>query len=214
MNSAEDIFEAESRKFENRLTEKERASYKTTTLEDVKATILQIQTSQNSTKTLMDTSRVKNFLEAMEQFGQVIDIFANSNVYVSFVWGPVKLLLLAARNWADLYDALLDAYRDIGESLPLLKGFGEVFSSDPQLQCYLAWIYADILKFHQEAQVIFRRSSKRHPFKFRSYFQGCKRCSKHFGKISTCASRVSCRTYSGTNVKSRFKRSSAAPSIP
>jgi hypothetical protein len=149
MTSAVDIFEAECRKFELRLTEKERVEFRSTTLEDVKAAINRIQQSQQSTKTLMDSSRLKNFLDIMEQFGKVIDIFVNASVYVAFVWGPIKFLLLAARNLTDSYDTLLEAYKDIGESLPQLEGFGSLFCSDPRMQSLLACIYVDILKFHR-----------------------------------------------------------------
>ena len=159
MSSALEIFEAESRKFELRLTEKERAEFRSTSLEDVKTTIMQTQHSQVSTKNLMDSSRLKQFLEGMEQSALVIEVFANSSIYVGFVWGPIKFLLLAARHWTDSYDTLLDAYKDIGECLPQLEGFGHIFSSDLQMQCYLAWIYADILKFHRAAHRWFQGPS-------------------------------------------------------
>jgi hypothetical protein len=160
MSSAQDIFEDEGKKFELRLTEKERVDYKSTTLQDVKRTITQIQQMQQSTKTLMDSSRLRSFIEAMEQFDQVIGVFANTSIYVGLVYGPIKFLLLAARNFTESYDALMDAYKDIGESLPQLDAFRELFSSDRQMQYYLAWIYVDILKFHREARLMFQGQSR------------------------------------------------------
>jgi len=42
----------------------------------------------------MNLARVKSCLEAMHQFGQVIEIFLNVSDAVAFVWGPMKFILL------------------------------------------------------------------------------------------------------------------------
>lgn len=43
---------------------------------------------------MMHMGRITSFLEAMEQFGKVIEVFLNVADMLAFVWGPVKLLLL------------------------------------------------------------------------------------------------------------------------
>ncbi|KAI4607899.1 hypothetical protein J4E83_009443 [Alternaria metachromatica] len=43
----------------------------------------------------MNLARVKSCLEAMHQFGQVIEIFLNVSDAVAFVWGPMKFIFLA-----------------------------------------------------------------------------------------------------------------------
>jgi hypothetical protein len=43
---------------------------------------------------MMNLSRIRSCLEAMDQFGKVIEIFLNVSDAVAFVWGPMKLLLL------------------------------------------------------------------------------------------------------------------------
>lgn len=42
----------------------------------------------------MQVGKIQGFIEAMEQFGKVIEVFVNSNGILAFVWGPLKLLLL------------------------------------------------------------------------------------------------------------------------
>lgn len=87
-------FERALKAFERRLTPNEKAQFNATSLDDLKVTILSIQADQRSRKQMMNMGRVKSFLEAMEQFGKVIEVFLNVNNILSFVWGPMKLLLL------------------------------------------------------------------------------------------------------------------------
>ena len=42
---------------------------------------------------MMNLTRIKAFLEAMEQFEQIVNVFLNVNDFVAFIWGPIKFLL-------------------------------------------------------------------------------------------------------------------------
>lgn len=42
----------------------------------------------------MNLTRVSGFLEAMNQFGAVIEVFLNTSEILAFVWGPLNFLLL------------------------------------------------------------------------------------------------------------------------
>jgi|SRR5579871_423470 len=86
-------FEVALSRFQNQLTEKERESFKVTELKDVKREIMDIQKKQESLKKVMDLTRIQGFLEAMDQFGKVIEVFLNTSNFVAFVWGPVKFIL-------------------------------------------------------------------------------------------------------------------------
>ena len=72
----------------------ERAQFNVATLDDLKVTILTIQAEQRARKEMMHMGRIQSFLEAMEQFGKVIEVFLNTANMLAFVWGPIKLLLL------------------------------------------------------------------------------------------------------------------------
>jgi hypothetical protein len=76
-----------------RLTQKEQDDFQFTTLEEVRKVIARIQNEQESTKAMMNMSRIQSFLEAMQQFGKVIEVFSNASKFVAFVWGPMKFLL-------------------------------------------------------------------------------------------------------------------------
>jgi hypothetical protein len=58
--------------------------------------LLIVQRNQEARSETMNLARIQTCLEAMHQFGQVIEIFLNVSDAVAFVWGPMKFLLLVS----------------------------------------------------------------------------------------------------------------------
>jgi hypothetical protein len=178
-------FERALKAFERRLTPNEKAQFNATSLDDLKVTILSIQADQRSRKQMMNMGRVKSFLEAMEQFGKVIEVFLNVNNILSFVWGPMKLLLVVrvffvhavkfvillfdsrekltvpetATTWSDSLDSLLDAYQEISENFPIFEGYQSIFAKNERMQVVLECVWSNILDFHIRALRIFDQTS-------------------------------------------------------
>ena len=90
------IFERELRSFKAHLTPVEKSSFTDTTLEDVRLTVASIQKTQISERTNKNVARLRRFLESIESYGKVLDIFVNIHEVVAFVWGPIKYLLLVS----------------------------------------------------------------------------------------------------------------------
>ena len=65
-----------------------------------------------------------------------------------------------ASAYTEAFDALLDAYQQIGESLPLLSQYQALFQRNPSMRKVLVLIYNDILEFHKKALKYFRQRSK------------------------------------------------------
>jgi hypothetical protein len=72
----------------------------------------------------------------------------------------MKFLLMVAKNYTDAFNALLDAYLEIGENLPQLSQYQTLFAENPHMQLALAHIFEDILEFHKEALRYFRQRSE------------------------------------------------------
>jgi len=68
--------------------------------------------------------------------------------------------LQVASTFADAFDALLDAYQDIGENIPLLAQYESLFKDNPHMYTVLELIYTDILEFHRKALSYFKQRSK------------------------------------------------------
>ena len=90
------IFERELRSFKARLTPGEQNSFTGTTLEDLRLTVASIQKTQITERTNKNVARLRKFLEAIESYSKVLDVFVNINDFVAFVWGPIKYLLLVS----------------------------------------------------------------------------------------------------------------------
>ena len=64
----------------------------------------------------------------------------------------------------ETFDTLLDAYVSIGERMPLLRQYREIFQNTPHMTKVLEMIYADILNFHRMALRVFTLPSKFYGF--------------------------------------------------
>jgi hypothetical protein len=80
--------------FRSRLTKAELDEFKFCSLKDVQQTIVDIQARQDKRRETRNLSRIRGFLEAMTQFGTVVEVFLNTSEILAFVWGPLKFLLL------------------------------------------------------------------------------------------------------------------------
>ena len=84
--SQESEFTRTLRDFEKNLTDEQRDDFKFSTLDDLRATISTIQSKQGSERNMRNFTRMRAFLEAIEQYGKVIEVFANSSIFVAFIW--------------------------------------------------------------------------------------------------------------------------------
>ncbi|OBT70089.1 hypothetical protein VE03_00429 [Pseudogymnoascus sp. 23342-1-I1] len=153
------IFEESRSRFLIGLTNSEKNDFKFTTLQGVHDAIDKIQDEHGSQRKMRNMTRIRGFIEAMEQYGTVIEVFLNVSDFIAFIWGPVKFLLLVAKTWAESLDTLLDAYEQLGEAIPLLCQYESLFTNNKHMRRLLGCIYADILEFHRRALVIFKRKA-------------------------------------------------------
>ena len=99
MASINPTFEQTLAKFKSRLTKKELENFEFSSLNDVQMILLKIQEEQNRQKGMMNLARIQRFLEAMEQYGQVIEVFLNASSILCFVWGPMKFCLQVSNTF-------------------------------------------------------------------------------------------------------------------
>ncbi|KAH8789515.1 hypothetical protein F5882DRAFT_354269 [Hyaloscypha sp. PMI_1271] len=139
------------------LNEAELVDFQLTDLPSLQQAINAIQNQQAKNKRLMYMRRLKPFLDTMEDYGQILKAFLNTSNYIAFVWGPMKFILLTASNLSEALNSLLDAYQQIGEQIPQLSQYQDLFPSSPHMGTALFMIFQDILEFHREALGFFKR---------------------------------------------------------
>ncbi|KAJ6150201.1 hypothetical protein N7471_001400 [Penicillium samsonianum] len=127
--------------FKTKLDPKLVSEFEMTSLKDLKRAISVIQNKQASERRVQNMRRLSRFLEGMEQYGKVIEVFLNVTDFLAFVW--------VASNFTEAFSKLLDTYEVIGESLPLLNKCQGVLENTPYVYQALESIYLDILEFHE-----------------------------------------------------------------
>ncbi|WQF77468.1 Putative AAA+ ATPase domain, NACHT nucleoside triphosphatase [Colletotrichum destructivum] len=133
-------------------------------LSSLNVEIKAIQKSHGEKGSLRNMARLGKFIEAMTQFGKVIEVFVNASEFVCFVWGPMKFLLGVAKTHLDTFDKLLNAYDQIGSAIPGHLLYKDMFREHQNLKVILEDYYSDVLQFHEEALKVFGRSKWRDLF--------------------------------------------------
>ncbi|KAK4225967.1 hypothetical protein QBC38DRAFT_510751 [Podospora fimiseda] len=157
----DDPFKNAVAKFQRSLTPKERQEFQCCTLESVEQTIKDLETTLAAKRKQPNMQRISKFIEGKNHLGQVVEVFLTVHATVTFVWGPIKFLLLIASTWVDSLDCLLDKYTEIGEVLPGLTQYRTLLDKHPNLRVHLENYYCDVLEFHREALNVFSRSNWR-----------------------------------------------------
>ena len=73
-------------RFKSHLSPAEQEKFRVTRLEDVQETIAHIQATQGSERNMRNLTRIRAFVEAMEQYGKVVEVFVNVSDIIAFVW--------------------------------------------------------------------------------------------------------------------------------
>ncbi|KAJ0425196.1 hypothetical protein BJY00DRAFT_308523 [Aspergillus carlsbadensis] len=152
-------------KFASSLTKKQKLEFAVTKYEDVEDAIERIQQQYGEKKELQNMYRIQSFLEAMNEYGKVVEVFLNCTPFVAYIWGPVKFVLQVASSWSDSLDILLGAYEDIGERAPSFLRHRLLFERNPSMRDILEKWYCDVLQFHFHALQFLTRPKWKQLFK-------------------------------------------------
>lgn len=69
-----------------RLSQAEIADFQMTSLDDLKLQISIIQNDQRRSKRMLYLRRLGPFLDAIEQYGKIVEVFLNVSDIVAFIW--------------------------------------------------------------------------------------------------------------------------------
>lgn len=72
--------------FKKTLKKEDKDNFKFTTLDQLEKVIGDLQKKQHSQRRLQNVIRLKPVLEALSEYGKVVEVFCNSNDIVAFVW--------------------------------------------------------------------------------------------------------------------------------
>lgn len=72
--------------FKRNLSPEQKETFKFTTLDELKRLVHDIQEEQNKSRRMNNLKRLAPFIEAMEQFDQVVQVFLNAADMLAFIW--------------------------------------------------------------------------------------------------------------------------------
>ncbi|KAJ3455735.1 hypothetical protein MRS44_017217 [Fusarium solani] len=152
-------FEKSLELFRKELSKDQLQKFNGANLKDLNNAIQEVQAKLGRDKRLCNFRRLEKFLSAMEHVEQLVTIFLNVHEVVAFVWGPIKLALMAATTFKDSIRQLLDVYEEIGEALSNLAFFHTLIRSKgaEHLRLALEDYFSDILRFHHCVLKVFSR---------------------------------------------------------
>ncbi|KAH8693390.1 hypothetical protein GQ44DRAFT_595961, partial [Phaeosphaeriaceae sp. PMI808] len=147
----ENTFNKALERFRNNLTEEQKREFSAASFEKVESEIQSIQHRFGSEKRLRNLKRISKFLEAMKQIEEVVKVFLNVHGVVAFVWAKTNRLFKVAGTRIDILERLLDTYVEIGEVIPGLRQYDQLFKNCPTVREVLEWYLCDIFEFHRKA---------------------------------------------------------------
>ncbi|KAF4975683.1 hypothetical protein FZEAL_7573 [Fusarium zealandicum] len=158
----------------------------TTTIDDVKLAIRQVEQQLAARQLLRDMDRVIPFIDAIERYSKALDVAANGTPYLPWIWAPIKFVLQAAQDYTHALDKILSAYGDIGLQMPRFSRFVKTFPKDHTFQRLVAFLFEDILEFHRQAYAMIRKPGWK--IFFKSAWGGF---DHRFGSLLNSISRIS-----------------------
>jgi hypothetical protein len=98
-------------RFEAKVTPDGSRLFTNTTLADVRDEALSIEKQLRARRTFRNMARLQPFLRGMEQYAKVVEVLCNGTPYLSWIWAPVKLMLMLSMDFIGAFEKLIDAYR-------------------------------------------------------------------------------------------------------
>jgi hypothetical protein len=84
--NAETVFEQALSRFLVSLSDHEKEDFRLATLQDVHHVIDQIQEAHGSQRKMQNMARLRVFLEAMKQYGIVVEALVDTATVLAFIW--------------------------------------------------------------------------------------------------------------------------------
>ncbi|CAG8143572.1 unnamed protein product [Penicillium olsonii] len=127
-------------------------------VESVIAFVTEIDANKNNTMKMCVGSRLHKFLEATQQFSDVVGTFVSSHPEIAaLVWGGVKTAILTASNIASYFGKVTSMIMEVGRSCPTYQQFGHLYPDHIGLQRELCEYYAAIVQLCTKVIEVSRR---------------------------------------------------------
>ena len=84
--------------------------FNNTKLEDVRDEAIKIERQLRARRTQRNMACLEPFLRGMEHYSKVVEVLCNGTPYLSWIWAPVKLMLIVSCSSMAIYGTFVDRY--------------------------------------------------------------------------------------------------------
>jgi hypothetical protein len=85
-------------RFAATVTPDDKRDFANTKLKDVRDEAISIERRLRARRTQRNMARLDPFLRGMEHYAKVVEVLCNGTPYLSWIWAPVKLMLMVRRS--------------------------------------------------------------------------------------------------------------------
>lgn len=145
------VFESVIQDFKSSLKDDELFStiLQTTTIDEVYNVTDKLQEEQAKKGHLRHLSKIQPFLEGLNAYAGVIEVFLQAKPDVlALIWGPIKLIIQWASTLKQSFDAIVNTTEDIGVLLPEFREVAKLFEHNKQIKDILVLFLKDLLDFY------------------------------------------------------------------
>ncbi|KAF2233474.1 hypothetical protein EV356DRAFT_503548 [Viridothelium virens] len=139
------------------VSEQDARQFQSTTLKDVRDAAIDLEARLGERKSLRNMRRIQPFLDGLDRYSSAVEVLCNGTPFLPWIWAPVKLVLELSSGFAQAFELIISAYKDIAQTLPRFDRLSATFKAEPDFQHVLAVFYADVVEFHRRSYQFVRR---------------------------------------------------------
>ncbi|KAF1997941.1 ankyrin, partial [Amniculicola lignicola CBS 123094] len=148
--------------FQDALSPQEKIIYAISKPQDVLQDVINREQAHRKSSRLRNLStKIKPFLDVLEDYGKSLDVLANTSSVLPPLWGALRVLLLAAQRFNDYFCKLIDMFERISDIIPRFSTYAKILPHHTPLRNALSAAYLEILQFITRAKSVFPKSSFR-----------------------------------------------------
>jgi len=139
------------------LSEDDRKLFDTASLANLENLFYKSNNAERAYQTGKIQRVVQPFIDVLKQYKDVLDTFSDCNELMKPIWGSVLVVLTIASAYGDFFDKLTSMFGKIGQALPNLRDYEQLFQNDQRLMNHLTNAYFVILEFCVEVKTVFEK---------------------------------------------------------
>ncbi|OJD30121.1 nacht domain protein [Diplodia corticola] len=159
-----DPWERAKSRFLEGLSDEERSSFQSATLETIyyQAEVVH-RGHQQTSKLNKCRQKLRPLLNALEAYGSGLDVISNTgtvSMVMAPLWGSIRVALQIAQDSTEMFEKIVDMFTEIGNALPHFRDYERLFPEHESLLVAISDAYLTIIYFCTDIKDLFGDAKK------------------------------------------------------